>query len=83
MSEHRPAKTDLWDKGWWLWSLILYATLLFAGVEVWFDDRYTAAQKGEMVILTVIPILTLSWRVCRHKSLVMCDSDGLSQSESF
>jgi signal transduction histidine kinase len=54
MSEHSPAKTDLWDKVWWLWSLILYATLLFAAVEVWFDDRYTAAQKGQMVILTVV-----------------------------
>src|SRR5262245_31972332 len=54
MSEHSPAKTDLWDKVWWLWSLILYATLLFAAVEVWFDDRYMAAQKGQMVILTVV-----------------------------
>jgi signal transduction histidine kinase len=54
MSEHSPSKTDLWDKIWWLWSLILYATLLFAAVEVWFDDRYTAAQKGQMVILTVV-----------------------------
>jgi hypothetical protein len=54
MSEHSPEKTDLWDKVWWLWSLILYATLLFAAVEVWFDDRYTAAQKGQMVILTVV-----------------------------
>ena len=54
MSEHSPAKTDLWDKVWWLWSLILYATLLFAAVQVWFDDSYTAAQKGEMVILTVV-----------------------------
>jgi hypothetical protein len=54
MRDHRPAKTDLWDKGWWLWSLILYATLLFAALQVWFDDRYTAAQKGQMVILTVV-----------------------------
>ncbi|MEZ4735615.1 MAG: sensor histidine kinase [Caldilineaceae bacterium] len=54
MSEHRPAKTDRWDKGWWLWSLILTATLLFAAVEVWFDARYTAAQKGPMVILSVV-----------------------------
>lgn len=54
MGEHSPAKTDFWDKGWWLWSLILYATLLFAAVEVWFDDRYTTAQKGQMVLLTVV-----------------------------
>jgi hypothetical protein len=54
MSEHTPAKTDLWDRGWWLWSLILYVTLLFAAVQVWFDGRYTAAQKGQMVLLTVV-----------------------------
>ncbi|MEX1019513.1 MAG: sensor histidine kinase [Litorilinea sp.] len=53
MTEHSPEKTDLWDKIWWLWSLILYATLLFAAVEVWFDARYTAAQEGQMVVLTV------------------------------
>ena len=54
VNEHSPAKTDFWDKVWWLWSLILYATLLFAAVDVWFDARYTAAQKGQMVVLTVV-----------------------------
>ena len=54
MSEHTPAKTDFWDRVWWLWSLILYVTLLFAAVDVWFDDRYTAAQKNQMVLLTVV-----------------------------
>lgn len=54
MGENNPAKTDFWTKVWWLWSLILYATLLFAVVEVWFDDRYTAAQKGQMGILAVV-----------------------------
>ena len=54
MSEQCPAKRDRWDKIWWLWSLILYATLLFAAVEVWFDARYTAAEKGQMVLLTVV-----------------------------
>jgi hypothetical protein len=54
MSEQCPAKRDRWDKVWWLWSLILYATLLFAAVEVWFDARYTVAQKGQMVILAVV-----------------------------
>lgn len=54
MSEHSPAETDHWDKVWWLWSLILYAALLFAAVNVWFDDRYTAAQKGQMVVLAVV-----------------------------
>ncbi len=54
MSEQCPAKGDRWDKVWWLWSLILYATLLFAAVEVWFDARYTAAQKGQMVLLAVV-----------------------------
>jgi signal transduction histidine kinase len=54
MSEQCPARRDRWDKIWWLGSLILYATLLFAAVEVWFDARYTAAQKGQMVLLTVV-----------------------------
>ncbi len=53
MSEHSPVETDHWEKVWWLWSLILFATLLFAAVSVWFDDGYTPAQKGQMVILTV------------------------------
>jgi len=53
MSEHSPAETDHWEKVWWLWSLILFATLLFAAASVWFDDGYTPAQKGQMVILTV------------------------------
>lgn len=54
MSEHSPAKTDFWDRVWWLWSLILYVTLLFAAIEVWFDDRYSAAHKGQMGILSVV-----------------------------
>ncbi len=54
MSEQCPAKGDRWDKVWWLWSLILYATLLFAAVQVWFDARYTAAQKEQMVLLAVV-----------------------------
>ncbi len=53
MSGQGRAGTDLWDRVWWLWSLILYATLLFAAVQVWLDERYTAAQKGQMAILAV------------------------------
>ena len=54
MSEQCPAKGDRWDKVWWLWSLILYATLLFCAAEVWFDARYSAAQKGQMVTMAVV-----------------------------
>ncbi len=54
MNEQCPAKGDRWDKIWWLWSVILYATLLFAAVQVWFDARYTAAQKGQMIVLAVV-----------------------------